>query len=217
MTKKLTLIFVIIFIACNFIHAELPQNSTCGMPSEALQTSAFTNIGGRYISSEGTITALVLFVRFSDDTETTSSWPNAGILPSWAQSLLNPTYDESGNYTSNSLTDYIFQSSYGKLHIIGDVYYVTLPNTEAYYYQNATSSNDCRTKIQQDAFDQLATFNIDLSRYDNWKNLTAGEDFSPDQTPDGNVDLCWFIMRNFNDGVYHPSIFLGYRYCVAVL
>ena len=78
------------------------------------------------------------------------------MLPGWAQNILNPVYSTSGNYTSNSFSDYICKNSYKKLHIIGDVYYVTLPHTKEYYYLYKTNADSCRKKIQEDAFDQLA-------------------------------------------------------------
>ena len=47
------------------------QQFMCGM-SETLSTATpLTHIGGKYITAQGTITSFVLFVRFSDDNETT--------------------------------------------------------------------------------------------------------------------------------------------------
>jgi M6 family metalloprotease-like protein len=163
----------------------------------AAAATPLTNIGGRYITSEGIIRAFILFVRYADDTDSTDLWPDETVLPTWAQNLLNSTYSEEGNYTLNGFTDYIYKNSYGKLHIIGDVYYVTLPNNESYYYGYAADEYGCRAKVEADALTQLATIpNLDLSQYDNWKNLTTSTKFSPDNTPDNIVDLCFLMVRN---------------------
>jgi hypothetical protein len=143
-----------------------------------------------------------LFARYSDDNETTSSWPNASVLPTWAQNILSPTYSQSGNYSTNSFSQYIYENSYGKLHIIGDVFYVTLPYPESHYDSFGDASLE-RSHIESDAFDLLANIpGINLGKYDNWKCYT---DFDVRQEQDNNVDMCWFVMRNF----HNQSIYIG--------
>ncbi len=185
------------------------QQSFCGMSETSgkqettMQLATLSHTGGKYITAQGTITSFVLFVRFSDDNETTIQWPNATVLPTWAQNILNPYYIVSGNYTSNSFSDYLCKNSYKKMHMIGDVYYVTLPQTESYYYNYSTSPDVIRQKIQIDALDKLALIpGIDLHKYDNWKNLTLGEEYGAVQAHDNIVDLCWIVLRNLHDGVY---------------
>jgi M6 family metalloprotease-like protein len=183
----------------------ISKRSSLSKSGANAQTTSISNYGGRYLTSTGLIKSFVLFIRFSDDNEVTTSWPNALALPPWAQNILNPTYHAAGDYTQNSFSHYICENSYGKLHIYGDVYYVTLPNNEAFYYALSTDANVIRTQIQSDAFNQLALIpGINLSQYDNWTNPTF--DFQKNATPDNKVDLCWVILRNFHDDLYNPPI-----------
>ncbi len=191
--------------------------AVCGSVASAPTTTQLTHYGGRYITSQGTVTAFVLFVRFSDDNETSSTWPNASVLPSWASNILNPTYKADGSYTTNSLSHYIWENSYGKLHIIGDVYYVTLPYPESHYYGLITDEyhiDDARYQIQHDALNtfeaQINDLGVDMSKYDNWKNTGAFNNVytgpGSGQTKDNNVDLCWIAMRNLHDENYSYGI-----------
>ena len=209
--------FFLVFVFSFFVAAYLPTFSfaqddygNCGMVASTQTGMSFSHIGGRYITSQGVLTSFVLFVRFHDDNEASSSWPNPSVLPGWAQNILNPNYSASGDYTTNSLTHYLYENSYGKLHVIGDVYYVTLPHDEAYYYSLGGTANAARSAIQQDAFNQfqtlLANLEEDLTKYDNWKRTS---DFNHVYTGPGSgeskdniVDMCWVILRNLHDGNY---------------
>ncbi len=161
--------------------------------------SQFIHTGGRYITSQGIITAFVLFVRFADDNQASTTWPDASVLPHWAKNILNPNYRSSGNYTLNSLTHYFYENSYGTLHIVGDVYYVTLPYPENHYY-SMRDAFAARAAIEADALSQFATLiqnlGVDMRKYDNWTNRGM---FNNLQKKDGVVDLCWIAVRNLHD------------------
>jgi hypothetical protein len=146
--RKSLLVLFLFFLP---IYGYAQTGFICGTVMEEeqqglMKITAVSDTGGKYITSEGTITAMIIFARFSDDNETTSLWPNASVLPTWASNLLNPNFSAAGNYTSNSFSDYIYKNSYGKLHIIGDVFYVTLPQTESYYYNYSSSAFTIRAK-----------------------------------------------------------------------
>jgi hypothetical protein len=194
--------------ACQFSQNLFPfcRMDEIGSPQPQSEKSVI-HVGGRFLTSTGTITSFVLFVRFADDNETSALWPDASTLPLWARNILNPTYKPMGNYTTNSFSDYIYENSYGKLHIVGDVYYVTLNHDEAYYY-GLKSQVAAWTAIERDAFNKLAAIpDIDLAKYDQWKNegdfknVYTGE--GSGQTKDHIVDLCWVILRNLHDGPPH--------------
>lgn len=60
------------------------NDDNCGTVAAAPSQTTFSHTGGRYITSEGVLTSFVLFVRFADDSEVSTSWPNPAVLPLWA-------------------------------------------------------------------------------------------------------------------------------------
>ena len=194
---KFVFVFSMSLIISGSAHPQ-GYGASASVPA-SLRQPQFIHTGGRYITSQGIITAFVLFVRFADDNQASITWPNASILPRWAQNILNPNYKSSGDYTQNSLTHYFYENSYGKLHIIGDVYYVTLPYPEDHYYSMGDAFA-ARAAIETDALSQFATLignlGVDMRKYDNWTNRGM---FNNLHEKDGVVDLCWMVVRNLHD------------------
>ena len=143
----------------------------------------------------------MLFICFADDNETTTIWPNPAVLPTWAQNFVNTTYSSSGNYYSETVSKYFYQNSYGNLHVIGNVYYITTNYAETYYHQYASSHGDEATRglIEMEALDKLDNppYNVDFSTYDNW-NRRGDYDIVSTGT-DNQVDMIWFMTRNLHD------------------
>jgi hypothetical protein len=175
------------------------------MPDVYEDPSETLHYVGKHITSSGTLRVLVIFVRFADDNETSAIWPNPNILPEWAQNFVNTDYRPAGNYYPGTASHYFYQNSYGNMHVIGEVYYVTTNFNENYYHQYATNYGASATRglIQMDALDKLdiPEYNVDFSLYDNW-NRVADYDIRPG--PDGVVDMIWFITRNIH---YDPTRF----------
>ncbi|MEO8167725.1 MAG: hypothetical protein ABI623_05715, partial [bacterium] len=143
----------------------------------------------------------MIWVRFADDNETTTEWPNASVLPEWAAKFVDTAYSAQGNYYEGAVSGYWYENSYGKFHVIGDVYYVTTDSTEAYFHRLAYQSGEvaARAAIETEAFNKLdaSPYNVDFTRYDNW---TFGE-FNHYATPDNVLDMCWFMIRNLHNDV----------------
>lgn len=140
----------------------------------------------------------MVWVRFADDNETTPDWPDPEVLPEWAERFINTDEDPSGNYYQGTVSHYFYENSYGKMHVIGEVYYVTTDNDEDYYHQIAFTSGDgaARSAIEMEVLDKLdEVYNVDFTRYDNW---TFGT-FNHSSNPDDKVDMIWFMTRNLHD------------------
>jgi hypothetical protein len=197
----------LLFVFCLFNNSA-GQNfsSECGMPEEPDAPESYappTHFVGRHITSSGTLRVLVVFIRFAGDTETTPVWPDTAVLPAWAQNLVNTNYSPTGNYYPGTASHFFHQNSYGNLHVIGDVYYVTTDSTEDYFHQYASSNDEIAARgiIEMEALDKLdsAPYNVDFSIYDNW-NRVSNYTVIPN-TPtvkDDEVDMIWFITRNID-------------------
>jgi hypothetical protein len=88
--------------------------------------------GGQEKTASGTLRILVVFVRYLDDTLNTPTWPDYNVLPSWAQTFVDPAIPANNIFTSKNLSDFFDRSSggngngtLGSFHLIGDVVYVT--------------------------------------------------------------------------------------------
>lgn len=185
--------------------AQTNSLSTCSMPNQPQNPGQQISIGGRWKSSTGILRVLVVFIRFNGDNETNTRWPDANVMPGWAAHFVDTAYSSSGNYTAGSMSNFFYENSYGAYHVIGDVYYVTTVNDEAYYHnlldQNGQQNPDYKRMVLSDeVFNTLhnAPYNVDFRRYDNWK---ANGEFSFDGTlKDSILDMCWLITRNLHEG-----------------
>jgi hypothetical protein len=159
------------------------------------------HFGGRFITSTGILRVLVIFVRFAGDNETSATWPDPEILPDWARHFVDTDYRPDGKYYRGLVSHYFYDNSYGKLHVIGDVYYVTTDSIEDYYRRLAfgPSANPAKARaaIELEMFNKLdkPPYNVDFHRYDNW---ASGSSFNHPNRPDGSLDMCWIITRNLH-------------------
>ncbi len=95
--------------------------------------------GGREITANGELRVLVVFVRFKDDIENTTYWPDYTVLPDWAQNIVDQQVPPNQIYTPLNLSDYFDRASggdgngnLGTFKVIGDVYYVTTDHDRSY-------------------------------------------------------------------------------------
>lgn len=179
-------------------QAQNPSFS-CDIISQTVQsTSSTIHYGGEYITSTGVLRVLVIFLRFAGDTETSANWPNPAILSEWAQHFVDTANSPTGNYYQGTISQYFYQNSYGKLHIIGDVYYVTTDSSEDYFHRYAYSHNghEARSIIETEIFNKLDSppYNVDFRLYDHW---TFGN-YNHSNSPDAVLDMCWLITRNIH-------------------
>jgi len=203
-TSSLAVLIVAAFLVFLPPIAVAQFGEECGMDPNLFppqNPNPVIHYGGRFITSTGTLRVLMIWVRFADDDESTPIWPDPDVLPQWAERFVDTAYSANGNYYDGAVSHYFYQNSYGKLHVIGDVYYVRTDNEEAYYHEIAYSYGAiaARSAIEMEVLDKLDDeYNVDFQTYDNWTYRA----FNHSPNPDGKVDMIWFMTRNLHDGNY---------------
>jgi M6 family metalloprotease-like protein len=176
------------------------QELLCSMTSGETKAAEQVPIGGRYRTSSGVLRLLVVFVRFKDDNETTSSWPDTNALPYWAANFVDSSVSTIGSTDTRNLSTYFYENSYGKLKLIGDVYYITTDSNESYYHNYSISENTIRGHLNREILIKLhgAPYNVNFARYDKWVD-SSEYSHTYSEGGDGKVDLIWMITRNLHD------------------
>ncbi|MCB0283891.1 MAG: hypothetical protein KDF60_14995 [Calditrichaeota bacterium] len=156
------LITVSIFFV-SFLHAQ-EEEIICETNSTDVTTP---DIGGRYITANGTLRILLVFVDFKNDTNPHSYWV-AGSAPSGMSSFIDAnTSINSSNYAN--VTNFFDQMSLGNYNVIGEAIYVEAPHTEVWYANNYYSRVDRNLDVLVNAVDPI----VDFTLYDNWTRKTT--------------------------------------------
>lgn len=171
--------------------------------------------GGIEKTASGTLRVLVIFVRYSDDTINTTTWPNYRVLPTWAQSFVNQDIPSNNIYTALNLSDYFDRASggdgngnLGVFKVVGDVVYVTTLHNKNYY----TSDTQVFNEIFQTLDNPAGSYNLDFSLYDNWEFMKNGTNYSHEFKPnvgDGKVDHIFVMNRDEGRDGYAAEKSLG--------
>ncbi|MFA6596142.1 MAG: T9SS type A sorting domain-containing protein [Ignavibacteriaceae bacterium] len=153
----------------------------------------------------GTLKALVIFVRYLDDTQNTDSWPDYTVLPSWAQTFVNTNIPSNNIFTPLNLSDFFDRSSggdgngnLGQFHVVGDIAYVTTKHNQSFYQNGYGGDTQVFTEILQTLDDPNGAYNINFKQYDNWQFMRGDTLFNHFYKPgvgDGIVDHIWIINR----------------------
>lgn len=183
--------------------------STSGTINENMRTSEGIIQGGKSLTASGTLKVPIVFVKFSDDNSTTTHWPNANSLPSWASNFIDSESPSNNIYQNDNFSKFCDLASggdgdgnLGEFQVIGDVYFVTLNNTRSYYENNGKDP-----AVSEDVIDILndpnGDFDVDFREYDNWILNKDGEYYNHEYSPfdpstgesaDSTLDmilLCW--------------------------
>lgn len=176
------------------------QELVCSMTTGGSQGVEQIIIGGRYRTSTGVLRVLVVFVRFKGDNETTSAWPDTNALPYWAANFVDSSVSTIGSTDAKNLSTYFYENSYGKLKLIGDVYYVTTDNNESYYHNYSTNDDAVRGHLNREILLKLdgAPYNLNFARYDKWGDPSE-YNHTYSENGDGKIDMIWMITRNYHD------------------
>ena len=170
--------------------------------------------GGQEKTATGTLKVLVVFVRYLDDTENTSYWPDYHVLPNWAQTFVNQSIPQNHIFTPKNISDFFDRSSggngngnLGQFHVIGDVVYVTTLYNKLHY----GSDREVFNEIFQTLDNSNGPYNINFKQYDNWEFMRNNVKFNHYYLPgvgDGIVDHIWIMNRDFSrSGVHAEKVF----------
>ncbi len=169
---------------CLSVQAQTLETMPCNTDFVA---SPSTQRGGRYITAQGALNVLFVYVQFPDNdyAPTNPNWPKGG-----APSYSNQTVDQvwSPTPTPGGFTDYFNQMSFSALRITGRSDTITTPHTRAWYLQN----NWRRPAIQKEILQELDA-RIDFSEFDHWR---FNSEYNLTNTPDHVVDMIFMMWRD---------------------
>ncbi|MFZ2325048.1 MAG: T9SS type A sorting domain-containing protein [Ignavibacteriaceae bacterium] len=178
------------------------QNTTAGIypnPNTLIR-------GGQEKTASGTLRILVVFVRYKDDVENTATWPDYNVLPTWAQTFVNPVIPSNGIFTPKNISDFFDRSSggdgtgnLGSFHMIGDVVYVTTLKNENEYSLGWGGDTEVFMEVLQTLDNPSGSYNINFKLYDNWQFMRGDTLFNHFYKPgigDGKVDHIFIINRD---------------------
>lgn len=174
------------------------QNSVSGIYANPNEI----RMGGQEKTASGTLRVLVIFVRYKDDIENTPTWQNYNVLPTWAQTFVDPAIPSNNIFTPKNLSDFFDRSSggdgagnLGSFHIIGDVVYVTTLQNQASYSFDYQVFNE----VLQTLDNPQGAYNINFKLYDNWQ-FTRGDTlynhFYKPGIGDGKADHIFIFNRD---------------------
>lgn len=212
-------VLVLVFCGAGISPAQV-DDFTCGTTPALDQSGTLpagmvgtVTRGGREITNQGTLRVLVVYVRFADDVLNTADWPNYAVLPTWAQTLVDPSVPPlGGTYTAKNLSDFFDRCSggdgtgnLGLLRVIGDVYYVTTDGPRSAYGSDAAVHQHVWQKLDH----PKGAYRINFALYDNWKFMNNGEHYNHQNVPDGKVD---YIFMNWRErSISYSSQVLGIK------
>lgn len=103
----------------------------------------------------------------------------------------SPDSNFTNRYREYTISDYFSEMSMGQLDVVGDEYYVTLPQTSEEYKANGENCANTNADAILLA-DEL--YNIDFSRYNNWTLFPDGWEWTPG-AGDNVADMIVMVYR----------------------
>lgn len=143
------------------------------------------------VPTSGSFRAIVVFVRFRDDTTVwngctpaNQAWAQPDVLPFFVSTLL--ASDPNPPFPEPSLTAYFYQQSQGRFTLYGDVYpHVVVTDEDQEAYRQGQTSNVRVERVTKEVLDQInADPTFDLGAYD--------------ANDDGYIDHIFFVLRKLD-------------------
>ncbi len=156
----------------------------CGTTVTNQTHRVLDDIGGRHITSRGTLRALIVFASFPDDSTPHPYWPPHQ-PPLFMQQFIDPDTMIRSQGSFN-LTNYFSQMSLGQFNLVGDAIWVESAHSQEEYRQGAYGR--ANKHLLQERVDPL----VDFSQYDRWKR---NGDFIHSNVPDSIVDMIVMVWR----------------------
>ena len=206
-SKIIALILLIIIFT--EAYPQLYEND-CGLiPSvPAYEEIDLAQNGGIYLTSQGDLKVLIVFVQFPDDNDPHPYWIS-GQPPINMDKYIDPNMSVNSSHYAN-VTHYFKDMSMGIFRVTGNSIYVQTPQTRQWYQQNNHFNRYYITKdVLINAVDPLVNF----FDYDNWKRLA---NYQHDNIPDGMVDMIVMVWRGiiFSGWLGEASLGWGTNYNV---
>ncbi len=213
--KNFTLVILGILFFCVQIYAQNIQDiqykvfDLTQMYKNTTHTTKMPNQfgivqGGKYKTASGTIRVPIIFVRFKDDTQSSTYWPSYGSLPSWAANLLDNEVPLDGVFQNLNISNFFNRESggnnngiMGNFQMIGDVYYVTTDGNRADYTHDRT--------VNLEVIQKLDNMGVNFAQYDNWEFMVNNVEYIHNYVPynqitgeggDGEIDHIFIYWRD---------------------
>ena len=178
--KHLLYILLLSLIIYSNIYSADPE-PYCSAPAGG--SINLSQEGGIYLTAQGELKVLVVFVRFKDDTAPHPYWP-VGQSPQNYTTFIDSNLQIGSTHHIN-LTNYFKQMSLGLFKVTGQVLSVETPNIRSHYGGDFYLANK---EVLQQKVDPL----INFEDYDKWG---YNEDYQHSNQPDGTVDMIVMIWR----------------------
>ena len=152
------------------------------------------------------IKVVIVFVKFANDNfdQSNSNWSGSSSMPTFGNNLLATFRHGTGQtdwwnfYDPNTecLSSWFCEASRGKMHVIGDVYTVTLAHEYSYYQDDERGKEG---ELNEEIFEYLdQVLQVDWRDYDKWGYENG--DFYYSNNGDKYVDMVFRIFRyNYGD------------------
>ncbi|MBI5473273.1 MAG: T9SS type A sorting domain-containing protein [Ignavibacteriae bacterium] len=178
--------------------AQAKDEKLCSAHSTPVNSVAFADTGGIYMTAKGTLRVLIVFASFPDDSTPHPYWQRHQ-PPQFMQQFIDPdTLTRSS--ASFNLTNYFRQMSLGQFNLVGEAIWIESTHSQEEYRQGAYGR--ANKNLLQEQVDPL----IDFRQYDQWTKLS---DYHHAQTPDSLVDMIIMVWRT-NMFEYLGEASLGY-------
>ncbi|MCL6495947.1 MAG: hypothetical protein K6T54_14385, partial [Ignavibacterium sp.] len=175
------------------VYPQVNDNINCATTPLSGEVIDLQQHGGIYLTSQGELKVLVVFVKFRDDHSAHNYWPDTMEPQPFMTTYIDPNWQTNSTNEIN-LTHYFRKMSLGIFKVTGEYVYVETPHDKS-YYGNPPSRYLATKEVLQQKVDPL----INFANYDNW---TCNGNYNQTNQPDGTVDMIFVIWRGqpFNSG-----------------
>jgi M6 family metalloprotease-like protein len=150
-------------------------------------TNPSTQRGGRYITAQGALNVLFIYVQFPDNNYAPNNpnWPRGS-----APAYMNATVDSvwSTTPTPGGFTDYFNQMSFNTLRVTGKSVSVVTPHSRSWYLQNNWQAG----AIHREVIETLDVA-MDFAEFDQWR---FNSEYNLTNSADGVVDMILMMWRD---------------------
>lgn len=189
---------LIIFLIClSFVNLgsaqEYSDEEICTFTEEEQEEIESTvQLGGRDITAEGTVRALMLFIDFSDDTVdiNNSAWP-VGDGPSFLDDIIHS--EEGGEVQQHNITSFLADNSFDQFIMVGEAIYRQAPRSIDEYLNDTTTASNVAHWATKEVLIELDQ-EMDFSDYDNWHKIA---DYQHEEEPDSLIDMIFVVFRRW--------------------
>lgn len=187
MKKLISFISIILFVFFNNSLAQTGEGcGTSPIPNESIDLN---QEGGIYLTAQGELKVLVVFVRFRDDHSYHPYWdPNdVGAPPDNYTTFIDPNLKTNSTHFIN-LTNYFKKMSFNVYKVTGQAIYVETPHDKSWYGSPVPNRYLANKDVLQNVVDPLVNFND----YDKW---STSSNYNHQNVPDGTVDMIVMVWR----------------------